>query len=93
MGSIPVQRWCLPWAPGEHLFRSLNSNELLRCTQLRTTSQQMLPNLDPLTVPLGDAESTFLMLGCGITCQKWRKLEGSGLSCWMDHVLFMWRHR
>ena len=53
-GSIPVQRWCLPGS----FSGSLNSFELLRCTQLRTASQHLFLDLDPLTVALDDG--TFL---------------------------------
>ena len=52
-GSIPVQRWCLPG----RFSGSLNSIELLCCTQMRIASQHLFLDLDPLTVPLD--EGTF----------------------------------
>ena len=57
-------------ASGEHLLKSLNSNELLRSAQVRTTSWQLFPGLNPLTIPLDDAEGTFLTLGCGNACKR-----------------------
>ena len=57
---------------GEHLVRSCCA-----APQLRTASQQLFPDFKLLTVPLGDAESAFLMLV--VTSQSGIKLEGSDM--------------